>query len=327
MIQINLFTAKSHSYRFRYTKFSVEQLSAIKKENAEKIALHLYTDESQVKLWTDELNQEKYESFEKQIHCMPDDSYLPKVKIAQQTECEFSIKWDDDIFINSSAWDFLIENIDILNTNPDISIIAPILSNGMPSVDLFIKDFLTEGEIKKVHNIFLKDGIKNHINIWNCNFKKVQSYLDNVKEWNADEYWDVVRETDSTSGMGLPNYMPIAKGVHPARFSYDYNKLILDKISDNKNWITSKREYGIETHPTLYFCNNLFATKTSFWKDSQKLFYDGWDEGQLTLLNQMTNKKIGYIRNVCGIHMAYGYTEKQKELEVNFILNLLSQQS
>ena len=42
----------------------------------------MYTDESQVKLWTDELNQEKYESFEKQIHCMPDDSYLPKVKIA-----------------------------------------------------------------------------------------------------------------------------------------------------------------------------------------------------------------------------------------------------
>jgi hypothetical protein len=327
MIQINLFTAKSHSYRFRYTKFSVEQLSAIKKENAEKIALHLYTDESQVKLWTDELNQEKYESFEKQIHCMPDDSYLPKVKIAQQTECEFSIKWDDDIFINSSTWDFLIENIDILNTNPDISIIAPILSNGMPSVDLFIKDFLTKDETKKVFNIFLKDGIKKHTNIWGCNFQKVQSYLDSAQEWNSDEYWDIVRKTNSTFGTHLPNYMSIAKGVHPARFSYDYNKFILDKISDNKDWVTCKREYKIEPHPTVYFCNNLFATKTSFWKESQKLFYDGWDEGQLTLLNDITNKKIGYIRNACGIHMAYGYTEKQKELEVDFILKFLSQQN
>lgn len=327
MIQINLFTAKSHSYRFRYTKFSVEQLSTIKKENAEKIVLHLYIDESQMKLWTDELNQEKYGSFEKQIHCMLDDSYLPKVKIAQQTECEFSIKWDDDVFINSSVWNYLIENINILNTNSDVSIISPILSNGIPSVDLFIKDFLTEDEAKKVFNIFLKDGIKKHTNIWGSNFQKVQSYLDVTKEWNADEYWDVVRKTNSTFGTNLPDYMSIAKGVHPARFSYDYNKFILDKISNNKDWITGKRDYRIEMYPTIYFCNNLFATKTSFWKESQKLFQDGWDEGQLTLLNEITNKKIGYIRNACGIHMAYGYTEKQKELEANFILNLLSQQN
>ncbi len=324
MIQINLFTAKSHNYRFEYTKFCVEQLTKIKKENLDNIILHIYADQNQTQFWIEELNKSKYISLKNKIHCMPNDSYLPKVIIAQQTECEFSIKWDDDIFINSSAWDFLIENINILNINPDISIIAPILSNGMPSVDLFVKDFLTEDEIKKAHNIFLKDGIKNHINIWNCDFKKVQSYLDSAKEWNADEYWDVVRKTDSTSGMGLPSYMPIAKGVHPARFSYDYNKFILDKISDNKNWITSKREYRIETHPTLYFCNNIFATKTSFWKESQKLFQDGWDEGQLTLLNQITNKKIAYIRNVCGIHMAYGYTEKQRELETYFISKFLS---
>ena len=323
MIQINLFTAKSHNYRFKYTKYSVEQLSAIKEENAEKIVLHLYTDESQMKSWIDELNQEKYGSFEKQIHCMPDDSYMPKVHIAHKSECEFSIKWDDDVFINTSVWDYIIENINVLNTDPNISIISPILSNGMPSVDFFIKDFLTLEESKKAYDSFLKDGIKIAQNIWGCNFTQVQSYLDSVKEWNADEYWDVVRKTNSTEGRNLPGYMSIAKGVHPARFSYDYNKLILDKIAENKNWLTSKREYYIMTYPTVYFCNNLFITKTEFWKESQKMFQDGWDEGQLTALNQVSGRTIGYIRNVCGVHMAYGCTTKQKELEREFISKIL----
>lgn len=324
MIQINLFTAKSHNYRFLFTKFCVEQLSKIKEENSKKIVFCLYTDETQKQLWIDELSQEKYSMFEKQIHIMTDDSYMAKINIAHNTQSEFSIKWDDDIFINASVWDYIIENVDVLNTNPSISVIAPILSNGIPSVDFFVKDFLTKEEKKVVGDIFLKDGIKKHQNIWGCNFSDIQRYIDITNEWNMDEYWDLVRKVDSTSGRNLPHYMPIAKGIHPARFSYDYNKFILNKIIENRNWITSKRDYYIMTYPTVYFCNNLFVTKTSFWKESQKMFQDGWDEGQLTLLNQIEGKTIGYIRNTCGIHMAYGYTEKQRELEVDFISKLLS---
>ena len=53
------------------------------------------------------------------------------------------------------------------------------------------------------------------------------------------------------------------------------------------------------------------------------MFQDGWDEGQLTALNQVSGRTIGYIRNVCGVHMAYGCTTKQKELEREFISKIL----
>ena len=74
MIQINLFTAKSHNYRFKYTKFCVEQLTKIKKENLDNIRLHLYTDQNQIQFWTEELNKLKYISLKNKIHCMPNDS-------------------------------------------------------------------------------------------------------------------------------------------------------------------------------------------------------------------------------------------------------------
>ena len=47
------------------------------------------------------------------------------------------------------------------------------------------------------------------------------------------------------------------------------------------------------------------------------------DEGQLTALNQITGKTIGYIRNACGIHMAYGCTTNQRELEDGFFAKIL----
>jgi hypothetical protein len=321
MIQINLFTASSHNYRFNFTKFCVEQLALIKEENADKISFHIYIDPSKKDAWMGELAKEKYQKFDKEIHCMSSDSYMDRVRIAHESNSEFSIKWDDDVFINASVWDYLIENTNILNKN--ICMLTPVLSNGVPSVDFFIKDFLTSEERENAHQIFLSDAITGQENIWGCNFTEVQKYIKNSKEWNYDEYWNFVRNLNPILGRNLASYMEFAKGIHPARFSYKYNKLILDKIVQNKHWITEAREYYTMTYPTVYCCNNLFMSKTSFWKDSQKLYQDGWDEGQLNVYSKLTNQEIGYVRNTCGIHMAYGCTERQKELEKNFIQSIL----
>jgi hypothetical protein len=73
---------------------------------------------------------------------------------------------------------------------------------------------------------------------------------------------------------------------------------------------------------TVYFCNNLTFIKTEFWKESQSTFKDGWDEGQMNVYSKIKNMHPVYVRNSCGIHMAYGCTEGQKDIEQEYINNL-----
>jgi hypothetical protein len=54
------------------------------------------------------------------------------------------------------------------------------------------------------------------------------------------------------------------------------------------------------------------------------LFNDGWDEGQLTVLADRMDRHPVYVRNCYGIHMAYGCTERQIEIEDFYMDKLFS---
>jgi hypothetical protein len=114
----------------------------------------------------------------------------------------------------------------------------------------------------------------------------------------------------------LPWYFSRAKGVHPARFSERYNRFILDYTIRNSEKVFAKGDYYLDTNYfTPYWCNNLFISKTKFYLESQNEFFDHWDEGQMNMLGYKRNKIPVYVRNSFGIHMAYGCTVNQKEIE------------
>lgn len=322
MIQINLFNSSQYKYRLPIVKAALNELANIKDDNKKEIELYVYCHEIDNTIWEEILYEVATNGINVSLVSMPNDEYSEKMKIAQQTKAEYFCKWDDDVFINRYVWDYMIENVSILEDS-SVSVLAPTLSNGMPTVELFIRDFLTKSEIDQVHSIFLRDNIDS--NIFGCNYDLIYTYISSSIEWDGDTYWNVMNEHNPTTNRNVPWYYKIVKGVHPARFSYDYNMFVAKHAVEHKDVIMKDSNFFLEKYTTPYFCNNLFISKTSFYQEAQKLFFDHWDEGQLTMYANKTNKSPIYIRNCYGIHMAYGCTDRQKEIETYYLTNLFSQ--
>lgn len=322
MIQINLFNSSQNKYRLPLVTAALKELAGIKESNKQQIQLYVYCHEDDNALWEEMLYPVVEAGIQATLASMPTDAYEHKMQVAQQTTTEYFCKWDDDVFINRYVWDYLIENVSVLDY-PDVSVLAPTLSNGMPSVELFVKDFLTQEEKEDVHKIFMQDNIDP--NIFGCNYAEVFDYIQNLSEWNGEQYWQLVDRINPVKDRaGLPWFYSIVKGVHPARFSYDYNIYIAKHAVEHKDVVLKSADFFLEKYLTPYFCNNLFIARTDFYLEAQKVFFDNWDEGQLTMYANQTDKSPVYVRNCYGIHMAYGCTVKQKEVEQYYLDNLFS---
>jgi hypothetical protein len=319
MIQINLFNSSANQYRLPLVKCALQELSNITEENKQKIHLVAFFHEFNQNEWIQLLEPVVDSGIAVSTVPLQSDEYDLKMQVVQQSSAEYICKWDDDVFINHHVWNFMIENVNQLDDS-NISVIAPTLSNGMSSVELFIKDFLTQSETEHVHSIFLQDNIDP--NIFGCNYHSIREHILNLTSWDGDAYWKLIDEHDPTVSRNVPWYYKIVKGVHPARFSYDYNMFVANHAIQNKDVILQKQDYYLDQYITPYFCNNLFIANRDFYLNAQKLFFDHWDEGQLTMYAMQQQKSPAYIRNCYGIHMAYGCTNGQREIEEYYIKNL-----
>lgn len=254
------------------------------------------------------------------IVVLNDSTYTDRVRYAQSSTAEYSCKMDDDVLMSAHVWDYMIENLDkISHKHP---IIAPIFTNGIPSADAFVHDFLTDSnDIQTAHNWFLCERIAD--TEWGLNYTRINEKLSSMQVWNDQEYWDAVTSINTEwETRPVPWYYFMVRGVHPARYSRHYNMFIADQIIKNKEKFFGKNDYWLDTIKAPYFCNNLFISKTEYWKKTSTLFYDGWDEGQLTLQMKLDDATPLYIRNGFAIHMAYGMTRNQHEIENYYIQHL-----
>lgn len=319
MIQINLFTSGGDHYSERsiVTKSAVFEFLNIKHENKSKVKLIIYCNTTSEKEWTEFIQKNSDGFIDVFLANMSDDTYINKVNLALQTECEYSCKWDDDCFINRHVWDYMIENVDILQSDK-YSVICPTFSNGVPTVDFLLNDMVPGHIREKAYSIFLEDSVVS--SIWGFDYNLVRNNIASMIHWNYLNHWEYV---DSVYGkIKLRPNMSYPMGIHPARFSYNYNKLIAEYICSNPNLAISSSEFYLETDfKTPYFCNNIFITKTDFYKKSQTLYFDHWDEGQLNDLGKLNNMNPVFVRNCFGIHMAYGCTGNQKEIERYYVDN------
>ena len=95
-------------HRLNYVKLMFHFLSKIKKENKKLIKLNiLATNQND---WDDKCKELEID-YEVHIIQGSFNNYLDKIKIATSSNTEFSVKLDEDCFINNNVWDFLIENI------------------------------------------------------------------------------------------------------------------------------------------------------------------------------------------------------------------------
>ena len=315
-LQINLLSCGHRSHRFPMSVKMVQEISNIK--NIDQIRLCIHGEQQVIDAWKRYFTENK-PNFDVRIYQYGNSNYLDRVKNAHSTECPYSCKLDDDVLISRHVWDYIIENLDLISDEHPI--IAPVLTNGMPSVDLFIRDFLSPEDLKTAHELLLSGSVMQ--NLWGLDYSKINEKIHSMKTWNAREYWDFVSTVDTKWDINpVPWHYFNVRGVHPARFSAEFNLFIAQKVFENPNKFFGKNEYSLETFKAPYFTNNMFVSKTKYWVDTLPLFDDGWDEGQLSLRMLMDNTSILYVKNGFGIHMAYGMTDKQMLIERTYIENL-----
>jgi hypothetical protein len=316
-LQINLFNSKPE--RVPMAKKMYEEIANCEYTTDIKLCLHLETHTKS--LWQEYFKNDppKFEVF---IVVHPDSSYPNKINFSHQTDCKYSCKLDDDVLTSRYVWNFILENIEKIDIKTPI--IAPIFTNGIPSADLFIEDFLTSVELQEAHQILLRNRVLDYE--WGLDYTEINKKILTMKKWDSEEYWDFVTKVNTKwEERPVPWFYQIVRGVHPARFSYEYNMFIANKVIEKKEFFFAKHDYSFTNIKAPYFCNNMFICETDFWKKTYDIFYDGWDEGQLTVQMRIDDSQALYIKKGFAIHMAYGHTQNQQLIQNHYISSLCTQ--
>lgn len=222
--------------------------------------------------------------------------YLDKSSAISRSKTKYVIKHDEDIFMSSESWDYFIEAIPKYNfkQNP---VIAPVISSGIPSVELFLDYFLTA---KQAHTI--------------------RALLEKVKfpdDFLGADYSSLNRKykvNDFTNFFQAVSKIPhVYKGIHPIRLSFDAQKALMRASLENISWFkpTLSEPNLTEVPGSPYFCNSFFVSKRSFYRmvilsiRLKRLFSDGFDEVGLNQYMTLKKKNVIFDLNCAAIHPSY----------------------
>ncbi len=243
---INIFYLSHNRINFHPLTFYF--LNKIKEENKEKIKLTILASHDYN--W----NKNLLTNIEVDVKVfLGENNYLSKIKYAITTDCEYSVKLDEDCFISNHTWDYMIENVSVLDEKN--LLISPIMSNNIPSCDYFILDYIKDDETKKIiYSHFLKRPMPN--GLWGVNYEPLNKYTIEAKEWDFNGFYSAVNNLPTT-----------VKGIHPLRITYQAQVLINDYILNNLELFVMDTEKSFLELHAPYFTNSLFAIKTSEWRN------------------------------------------------------------
>lgn len=284
-IQINLLPYNTN--RISFTKKSLDFLCKIKDENKKKITVVIFADKN-INEWneiSEDINKKGILS-----KVIQSSGYMPKIREAIKTECKYSCCMDEDVIMNQYVWDYLIENVNCLDNDKNL-LLSPLLSNGIPTVEMFIESFFDEDEKNELYEIFNRTNIPN---LWGVNYETL-----NFKSefWDYNKFYNEVKK--------INHYY---KGIHPIRISYEAHMKIAEFICNKKDKFLSKQNYKIKEVDLPYFCNNIYLIKTEVWSkiiNDSSLFKDGFDEVPLNIYKEINNKNMVFVENSHAVHMAY----------------------
>lgn len=287
----------SHT-RTNYSKLTFYFLNKIKEENKSKVQLNILStiDDN----WVEKLKP--INGIDIKVYTIKGgNNYLPKLNIALSSNTKYSVKLDEDCFINNHIWDYIIENVNQLDNEENL-LIAPIMTNNIPSCDLFIDLAIKDKNLREnIFNNFLNQPMPN--GLWGVNYEPLNKYTINAEKWSYSDFYDGVEKLNTQT-----------KGIHPIRICGKSQVMINDYISKNIDIIINEKEYGILEFEAPYFTNSLFVIKTDEWKKIVNSKVDDYDEISLNNYKKKYNKKILFIKNAFGLHLMYNtvYGNKNK---------------
>ena len=224
--------------------------------------------------------------------------YMPKIRefvnYALSNKYTHCFKMDNDIILPPHIFDYIYK--EIYNLPENIGILLPCLYTSIPSAEYFIQDFLTHEEQSTMYKLF--ESFR-----YSGEFKNLNSVY--PTKWSLESYFNMVEK------MSSPN-QGVYKAIHPIRFFKEATIKINEYAIKHRDSFFSP-----PNTPTLYvpdsphyFMPQTFIMKTELLKNvfDSGLAYDSYDEVTLNRLIRREGKKIAFIRNCFGIHIAHnGY--------------------
>lgn len=297
-LQINLFSMSEPRVRMCFP--NLRELSKVTTANLSIFKVKVYTIPNLLNKWEEVVDELTQLGVDISISPLLTDNYMARTRDALNTESQYSCRLDDDIFMSSHVWDFLLSNIHKLE-DQSVGAITPILTAGIPTVDYFILDFLDNTAITEIYKIFKQDNILR--SCWGIDYSNLYNNIEAMPNWNPDVFY-----------AELANHSTPFKGVHPIRFSDNASIFISQYVVDNFDRFMSKHKYHMDpmkgvhnTHP--------FVFRTDTWKQSLEQMYDDFDELSLNVYMLTRNMTTYIIRNGYAIHMAYGCIPSQQYIE------------
>lgn len=285
MITINYL---HHLRSLEYWKITSHFLNKIKDQNKQKIRLNILA--STEFDWKKDLDP----NIQVSVHVVPphENNYMKKIDIAVNQDTKYSIKLDEDCFINNYIFDYIIENISVLDDD-DNFILVPILSNNIPMTERFINGFVDREVANKIKKCFLKQEMPN--GLWGADYSPLNSCTIGSLTWDSEKFFNCVSSLNTH-----------LKGIHPIRICAEAHQILNDYILKNLNALNSKNDYSIEQFFEPYYTTSTFVIKTQDWRNLLSIkSYDSYDEIQLNIYRQQNNKKFLYVKNGYAIHTFY----------------------
>lgn len=283
----------------KYWRITSHILNNIKPENKEKVKLSILATNNipEWEAWAPDDIETELVLFEKS-----EINLMEKIRYAAESDTEYIVKHDEDVFFSNHVWDYIIENIDVLQ-NGDNLLITPLLSNNIPLVDTFIPAFIENESVKnKMYDLFKSQEMPN--GLWGIDYSPLNEFTVNASEWNPEKYYE-----------GVSNLSTNFKGIHPMRISAEAQIVLNDYILDNFDRMLEKHEYGFVEMTQPYFTTSTFFMKTEeLAKIVNMTAYDAFEEVQLNMYRHESNKKLLYVSNGFGIHTMYNTVYGNKNI-------------
>jgi len=243
--------------------------------------------------WKKDREYLKNNGFETDVYLIKDGNYLDKIRTAINNKFDFSIKLDEDVFLPYQLWQYFIENLPVLE-DPNNLLLAPILTTGIPTVDLFTEQFLSQNEKEHLYKIYLNTSLPS---IWGADYSNLAQHTIKASQWNCENFYNEVNKINH-------HYT----GVHPVRFSATAATFILDYTLNNFDKLLNQSNFYLASLKRPYFCNNVFGIKTSLWKtivEDKSLIKDEFDEVPISLYRRQNDLNFVFINNGFGVHPAF----------------------
>lgn len=222
---------------------------------------------------------------------LPNPSYFNKCVYMSSEPSEFIISCDEDIYLTTEGWNNFFKGAERLPWNT-IGTYAPLITSGIPSVELFLDNFVD----LETAAFFREEFSKTHIpNMWGANYEHLK--------YDKEDYCSFFALADQTQ-----HYY---KGIHPLRVNSNLQRLLMNYILCNPSWKNPNIEHNLMSMGAPYFCNSVYMMPTAEYKNvidgilKGEFTFDTFDEVGLNQYIKKHNKQFVFNFNAVAVHPSY----------------------